>query len=821
MSEIEVKNVTVALSLMVSETEPVELVQRAITSIENQVNGIFVTVTYKGEHCEHNSPLFSYLQSNPNISVSEYKWNNNFADARNFAFSQIPDSYHFFLWMDSDDVWANTQYLPQIIKDAYINNHTAVFFDYLYMVELDENGGIKNVLVTHKRERLIRNDHTFKWIGKLHETLIEQRQVNVVKVYRPEVQVVHLTTDERAKENLSRNISILETMAQEEQRKDPRTLMYLAKAYFDRAKIGADENQKKIDFDLAQSLFMEFLDLSSSPGIGYKPASGWADERSNAWEYIGEICRIQGRMNYSIQATANSMIEAPHYPMYWLDMAMSYTILNDWNKADFWLERAKTVPVPDTTLISTPRDLKARALEIDYQIAMGKQDLERAEIAAKKLSDLFPNNPEFLNRYQTATKLKSLNKVAQSIVYTARYLSDAGQKEKVQSLLNAIPKEIEHEQFASQIRNQFIAPKMWGKDEIAIFCGPGFEKWSPKSLERGVGGSEGGVIYAARELVKQGYKVTVYGDPREEMGMYDGVEYKMWYEINANDLFNILILWRAIGFVDSKFYAKRCYLWMHDVPNPPDFTEERLKKIDKIFALSQYHRSLFRMAKGADFVEIPDEKFFLTANGIPDGIEDATIERDPYRMIYASSIDRGLSYLLNVWADIKKEVPQANLHVYYGTHVFDFLFKDNPERQAWRSKMLKLMQQDGITYHGRVSHGEIIKEYQKSGIFSYPCDFQEISCVNAMTAQRYGAIPVVPNVYALKETVQYGKKIENCDVTSTAGIELYKQELIEALKNQEWQNQVRPAMIEWAKDKFSWATIAAQWKELFTNGQKA
>ena len=815
---MEVNNVKIALSMIIEENEPVDMVERAISSLQQYVDKIFVTVTYK-EKEPKKTPLISLLKKN-DVVVSFWKWTHRFDEARNFAASQIPKEYLYYIWTDVDDVWQNPHLLRQLALEAYTYNISAVFFDYWYLVELDETGKVREILVKHKRERLVRNDDSFKWIGRLHETLIEQRQYNVTKIFKPDVVVVHLTNGERSEKNLDRNIEILEEALVEENKKDPRTLMYLGKAYFDRAKMSGNNKEKADeDFALAEDLFAEYLSGSGTPGLDYKGASGWAEERASAWEYLSDIYRIHQKYNSAIKANVNSLIEAPSFPNYYLDMAMNYVLLKDFKKADIWLGLAKTIEVPDTTMIITPRDLKARALEIEYHVAMALQQLERAKTAAERLVKLFPNNQDMLNRLKDTDALLNLNKTAQSIVYVGKYLESSGETERIKNLINAVPTGLQQEHFVSQMRQKFMPPRLWDKDEIAIVCGPGFEGWSPKSLERGIGGSEAAVIYQAKELAKLGYRVTVFADPRSEIGEYDGVFYKPWYELNIKDTFNIMVLWRAIGFVDNNFQARQTYLWMHDVPINPDFTEERLSKIDKIFVLSEYHKSLCGMIKNGRFEKIPDEKFVVTANGAISSTIKEEVKRNPHRLIYTSSYDRGLPHLLVLWPDIKKEVPDAELHIFYGWQTYDAIFRDNPERKMWKAKMQEMMKQDGIVEHGRVSHDELALEYAKSGVFAYPCDFQEISCQNAMAAQIYGAVPVVTNYAALKETVQFGKKVD-ADITSVDGKREYLQEILAVLKDDKKTEEERQQMIEWAKDKFKWSFVAESWKKLFEENSK-
>ena len=808
------KQYELALSMIVEEHEPLEIVRRAISSIKDYVDGMFITVTHKGEKPE-DSPLLTYL-SGIGAVVSFYKWNYRFDDARNFATQQIPLEYLYYIWIDSDDLVVGGELLSGIIKQMQLYNQAAIFLDYFYSVDLDEKGRVKEVVILHKRERLIRNDSTFKWMGRLHETLVDNKHHNITKIYNEGVKVVHLSSDDRSHNNLARNIEILEEAVKQEKRKDPRTLLYLGKAYFDRAREFQDKNKTIIDFKLAEMLFREYLQGSGTPGQDYQGGSGWREERATAWEYLGETFRWRKEFNKAIKATLNSILEAPEYPNYYIDMAVNYVMLHDFAKSQVWLDIAKHVEVPESTIVMMPRDMKTRALSVDYQIALSKNELDRAKESLEKLVQILPGNQLYIDVLERVDNARIINRVSQSIAYLGRYLEGTHEKEQILALIQAIPPELQEEKFVAQLRNKFLPSRIHNNDEIAIVCGPGAEPWTPKSLETGIGGSESAVILNAKELAKLGYRVTVYGSPQLDAGTYDGVRYVNWYEVNIKDTFNILILWRAIAFIDTKFFAKQTYLWAHDVPSNPDFTIERVKKVDNIFALSDYHKSLFKMMtdKG-EFVDIPEGKMIITANGIPEYPVDPKIQRNPHKMIYASSYDRGLANLLLIWEKVKKEVPDAELNIFYGWDLFDKFFRDNPERMAWKTKMVEMMQQPGIVEHGRIPQKELVKEFQRSGIFAYPTDFQEISCQNAMLAQKYGAIPIVTDFAALRETVQYGKKLKDIDITSTEGKEKYAQELIEALKNTTWQEEERKRMLEGVKNSFRWEDIAKQWVELF------
>ena len=191
--------------------------------------------------------------------------------------------------------------------------------------------------------------------------------------------------------------------------------------------------------------------------------------------------------------------------------------------------------------------------------------------------------------------------------------------------------------------------------------------------------------------------------------------------------------------------------------------------------------------------------------------------RNQFKIFWGSSYDRGLEHLLKMWPDIKRDVPEAELHVFYGWDLFDTVYIKNaynPERAAWKDKINKLMEQDGITHHGRVGHEELREAIESSGIWAYPTHFYEISCITAMKCQAWGAVPVVMNYGALKETVQHGIKVDG-DIYDKETQNVFCNELIALLKDPERQEEIRKEMMPWASSRFGWDAVAKQWGKEF------
>ena len=187
--------------------------------------------------------------------------------------------------------------------------------------------------------------------------------------------------------------------------------------------------------------------------------------------------------------------------------------------------------------------------------------------------------------------------------------------------------------------------------------------------------------------------------------------------------------------------------------------------------------------------------------------------KDLKRCIYTSSYDRGLEHLLELWPDVKRAVPKATLHVFYGWQLFEKFYKDNPSSMKWMNKIKKMMEYDGVTDHGRIPQHELVEEYKKAGIWAYPTHFGEINCISGLKAQAYGCEPVVIKYAALEQTVKFGKRIEG-DIYDDETKEKYKQALIDSL-NEPMEEKERKRMAREIRLEYSWDMIAKSWDDEF------
>lgn len=618
----------VALTMIIAGSENPESIRRCLTSVGKNVDGIFITITTPTDGkklekvCKEFGAIVDYkpfsfftevgeddvtwlaefMGSKPEVKAHDKVF--CFDKARNHSMSLVPKDYDWFIWMDADDVWRGAENIKELIAFAKTNKADAVFLNYIYQAEIVE-GKLRNVVIQHLRERLLKNDGSYEWVAPIHETLIEKKPT--IKVDSQLCDVLHLSTEERRKDALLRNIKTLELSIRQTKGADPRPVYYLAKAYFDcLLQLGKPEYLQK-----AKKLFEIYL--LGSADYNYQNKSGWGEERAQCWEYLVEIYRQLGEYNNAIKAGHNALIEDERFPSIYVNMALSYLMKNEYGRALFWIKLGARVEQPKTTLISNPRDLAARTLEVIYHACLQTSQLDEAWAAAQKLLEIFPDSEDIKERAKFTNGLRQQRELTKMTTQLAQYLAKSGEQHKIVPLLLSTPALIEDNPIITQMKNQFIPPRVWGEDEVAIYCGPGFTTWSPETIKgtnpmEFVGGSEEAVIYLSKELALQGWKVTVYADPGRNEGVHDGVTYLPYHKFNQRDQFNIVVAWRRPSFVDQNISANKIFIWCHDIQNQLDYTEERLAKITKVMVLSPWHRG--------NIPNVPDEKIMITANGI-------------------------------------------------------------------------------------------------------------------------------------------------------------------------------------------------------------
>ena len=241
--------------------------------------------------------------------------------------------------------------------------------------------------------------------------------------------------------------------------------------------------------------------------------------------------------------------------------------------------------------------------------------------------------------------------------------------------------------------------------------------WKPTDTR--LGGTEESIVQWAKELSRRGHEVIIYDNDNRDS--YNG----------GGDI--------CINIKSSEIAPKEPTLYLTNETNASDLD------------LSKYLGVIWPSKWCVDNIPVNNKTYIL-----PHGYDESKIK--PHKKIkkqclYASSPDRGLDTLIEVWPEVSAWHPDATLIVTYGGKI------DLP----------------GVINMGEVDEETMNDLYNTSDYWVHPCNGGELYCISGIKAQAAGCIPVIIPRMALAETVRHG---------FTAKSEAdYDQVLIRALDN--------------------------------------
>lgn len=351
-----------------------------------------------------------------------------------------------------------------------------------------------------------------------------------------------------------------------------------------------------------------------------------------------------------------------------------------------------------------------------------------------------------------------------------------------------------------------------------IFYSPvAFEQWDWRnSVEKGIGGSETSHVEMSWRLAKRGHEVITYAPiPEDCPGEWRNTIWKKCEEADWS-LKGIWILYRCPEAIDKFEIARENQvLWfMMQDWDYPTWNEERKAKLDLVITLCQAH--------GRDVIaKHPDlkDKLWLSSNGIKlDLIKEIEAEylktgfpkRNPHKIIYASSPDRGLKHVVKSFTRAREFVPELELHAFYGFDNLDKMEHKGLQKIAQETK--KLLTSPGVVWHGRISQKELYQQWMSAGLWVYQTNFSETSCITCMEAQAMGAIPIFNPIYALRENVLTGVPVEGDAYGDPLCQARFAAEIVRLASFPDLQEQLRIPMMREARERFNWENFVTQWE---------
>ena len=373
---------------------------------------------------------------------------------------------------------------------------------------------------------------------------------------------------------------------------------------------------------------------------------------------------------------------------------------------------------------------------------------------------------------------------------------------------------------------------------------------------RALGGSESATCLMARELVKIGFKVTIYNnciDKESLPGTYDGVVYKHLSNINScENSYDVMISLRCItpfvppelrkdienstkysyeSFDKVRSASKHKILWMHDTFIWGDPIVEKLlvnNHIDEIFTLSDFHTSYITNCwHGGDRrnFEVLKNKIFQTRNGIVKYFDTTDItQKDPDLFVYVAAVSKGLKPLLNnIWPLVKQNIPNARLVVAGGYYKFSYDAPPDQQQQELEelAAQKKYKDQD-VTFTGIIPQKQVAELFQKASYFIFPGAFPETYGISAMESLYYNTPLLTVRFGALEETalesasymIDYAIEPNGLFPNINSGEQTYKfAKMAYDAYNNPYLHQQKMYACNIVKDICGWDAVALQWKQ--------
>jgi glycosyltransferase involved in cell wall biosynthesis len=267
---------------------------------------------------------------------------------------------------------------------------------------------------------------------------------------------------------------------------------------------------------------------------------------------------------------------------------------------------------------------------------------------------------------------------------------------------------------------------------------------------RGLSGSEVAFVQYARALKAAGHEVTLYTDSTD--ADFEGMRVK-GLESTAPERHDVVL---AFNDPEPLRHFPRSFRVFVQYVNSFDYCEHDMPTfVDLFVSPSEPHRAMLCgkawPLRAGKWTPDPDKWCVVPLACDPEEYkrarrthrvfvypEDAARReqmvsgKKPGQVVYCSSPDRGLHWVLQEWPAIKRAVPHAELHIYYRLRAWLDQWntlKYNPSLEQLRyralyiEEALRRMGGDyGILVHDAVSRREIARALSEAEVLAYPVD---------------------------------------------------------------------------------------------------
>jgi len=184
-----------SVSLIVKNEE--QNLENCLNSIKNFVNEIIVVDTGSSDNTLEIAKRFTK-------NIYQFKWNDDFSEARNFAISKC--NFSHILILDADELILNPENLSEILK--YDKSKIGGWLVDIISISTKSNQE-HNI---QKSIRIIRNNYNLKYEGLIHEQVTKSIVDNNLSIEFSPIQILHLGYElsaEKFNKKMKRNLKLI------------------------------------------------------------------------------------------------------------------------------------------------------------------------------------------------------------------------------------------------------------------------------------------------------------------------------------------------------------------------------------------------------------------------------------------------------------------------------------------------------------------------------------------------------------------------------------------------------------------------------------
>jgi glycosyltransferase involved in cell wall biosynthesis len=357
--------ISVSLCMIVKNEE--RTLPRCLNSIRDAVDEIIVVDTGSDDRTRE-------IAAELGARVHDFPWIDDFAAARNFAYSKAEMDY--IMWLDADDILAPGDAAQLIALKAELPAHVdAVMMQYATL--FDERG---RPTFSYYRERLTRRASGFAWKEPVHEYLAVSGNVITSPIC-----VLHTKRPARPASG-GRNIRIYERLLESGGQLTPRGMYYYARELRDNGRF--EEAARKFELYLESGL-------------------GWAEDNINACAELAGLYEGMGKTDCVLPTLFRSFLYDLPRAEILCRIGQSFQKKGAYRMAIYWFERALGAERPENSIGFTQPDAWGYLPAIELCVCYDKlNDTARAAEYNERAAQYKPDSKAVLhNRRYFAQKL--------------------------------------------------------------------------------------------------------------------------------------------------------------------------------------------------------------------------------------------------------------------------------------------------------------------------------------------------------------------------------------------------------------------------------